>query len=305
MATQRDIHPRIAALAAAQHGVVSRKQLLELEVSRDAIAEAVRAKRLISLHRGVYAVGHAALQPDGYRLAAVLAAGRTAVLSHRSAAAAWGLRPHGGVHELSVPNRNGRKPRQNAEMFVHRVPGLLPHETTRVRGLPVTTVARTHLDLAAGLQPHALRRVAEQAERLELFDLRAFERLLADHGGEAGTPALRAVLADFAAFGVTLTRSELEARMLQLCLDHGLPRPQVNVWRNGRELDFRWPAARLIVETDGWGTHKTRRAFEEDRARDRRLAVEGWRVIRITHRQLRDEPDGIAADIVALLAQAA
>jgi very-short-patch-repair endonuclease len=89
--------------------------------------------------------------------------------------------------------------------------------------------------------------------------------------------------------------------MLQLCLDHRLPRPQVNAYRNGRELDFRWPAALLVVETNGWNTHRTRRAFEEDRARDRRLAVEGWRVIRITHRQLRDEPDAIAADVRTLL----
>jgi very-short-patch-repair endonuclease len=100
---------------------------------------------------------------------------------------------------------------------------------------------------------------------------------------------------------VTLTRSELEAVMLQLCIDHGLPRPAVNRYRDGRELDFRWSAARLVVETDGWGTHGTRAAFEADRARDRRLAVEGWRVIRVTHRQLRDDRDAVAADVRTLL----
>src|SRR4051794_2860423 len=285
----------LAALAARQYGVVARRQLLDLGLSSSTIDRLIAARRLLRLHRGVYAVGHSALLREGRWLAAALAVGESAVLSRRSAGALWGLRPYGGDHELAIASDRGH--RRTEGLRVRRMRGLLAHERTVQRGVPVTSVARTHLDLAAVLRPHELRRVVERADQLELFDLREMERVLADHRGERGTPALCALLADFRDHGVTLTRSELEARMLQLCLDHGLPRPQVNSYRNGRELDFRWPHARLVVETDGWNTHRTRRAFENDRTRDRRLAVEGWRVIRITHRQLRDEADAIAADL--------
>ncbi len=300
MRARTAIDVQIAGLAAQQHGVVARRQLLALGVSSGAIGRRIEQRRLIPLHRGVYAVGHAALRRDGYWKAATLASPNVALVG-RSAGAFWGLRPWSGVHQLAVASASGREPREDDSLEIRRWPGLRPHEMTLERGIPVTTVARTHLDLAVVLRTHELRRVVERADQSELFDLGAVERVLADHPGEPGTPALRALLCDFRHAGLTLTRSELEALMLQLCLDHGLPRPQINTFRNGRELDFRWPAARLVVETDGWGTHKTRRAFEEDRARDRRLAVEGWRVIRVTHRQLRDDPAGIAADLRVLL----
>lgn len=302
MGTEGDIERQVGALAARQHGVVSRRQLLALGLKAGAIGKRVRAGRLISLHRGVYAVGHAQLRPDGFWMAAALAGGPNAVLSRRSAAAAWGLRPrHGSFHELATSSTSGRRPRRDGDVRIRRCPGLRADEVTRLRAIPITTVARTLLDLAAILEPHELRRAVERGDQSEIFDLRRVTRVLAAHPGEPGTPALRALLKDFRHYGVTLTRSELEARMLQLCLDHGLPRPAVNHSRDGRELDFRWTAARLIVETDGWATHGTRTAFEADRARDRRLAVEGWRVVRTTHRQLRDEPHAIAADITRLL----
>jgi hypothetical protein len=290
----------VSLLADEQHGVVSRRQLLEHGMSPEAIGRLAGARRIIPVHRGVYAVGHVRLTDDGHRMAATLAT--RAPLSIRSAAALWSLRPWSGpFHELTRPGDGGRRDRRRAGLLVHRSRVLAPDEVTRERNIPVTTVSRTLMDLAGVVDAPGLRRAVERAEQLELFHLPDVERIVARHRGHPGIAALRTLLADFAEHGVTLTRSELEARMLQLCLDAGLPRPQVNAYSGGRELDFRWPAAGLVVETDGWGTHKTRAAFEADRARDRRLAVEGWRVIRITHRQLRDDPAAIAADLMALL----
>jgi very-short-patch-repair endonuclease len=299
--THSAIDVRIAALAARQHGVVSRRQLLALGLKSGAIGSRVRARRLAPLYRGVYAVGHAQLRPEGFRLAAVLAVGPDAVLSHRSAGAVWGLRSWSGVHELTVRNANGREDRATDGLRIHRCVTLRDDEVTRLDGIPITTVARTLVDLAALLRDHELRRAIESAEQQGMFDLRKVERVLSHHPGMPGTPRVRRLLEEFRAHGVTLTRSDLESRMLQLCLAHGLPRPQVNRHRDGREVDFRWPAHRLVVETDGWATHRIRRACEADRGRDRRLAVEGWRSIRVTHRQVRDEPAAIAADLRILL----
>jgi hypothetical protein len=294
----------LAALADAQHGVAARRQLLALGVSADAVGRLASARRIIPVYRGVYAVGHTVLGVDGRRMAATLAT--RAPLSHRSAAALWGMRPWSSpFHELTRPGPGGRRDRRRAGLLVHRARSLTPDQVTTERGIPVTTVARTLVDLAGVVPAPGLRRAVERADQLELFDLAAVEHAVARHPGRAGIAALRTLLADFAQLGVTLTRSELEARMLQLCIDRGLSRPAVNFSSDGRELDFRWPAAGLVAETDGWATHKTRAAFEADRARDRRLAVEGWRVVRITHRQLRDEPDAIADDLARLLDRAA
>jgi hypothetical protein len=171
MGTEGDIDRRVAALAAAQHGVLSRAQLLAAGLQAGAIMRRLAARRLIPLHRGVYALGHAQLRPDGFLMAAALAGGPRAVLVGRSAAAAWGLRPReGGAHELAVPSGGGRRRRRDDRVRVNRWPGLHADETTFVRGLPVTSVARTLFDLAGGLEAHQLRRAVERAEQLELFD---------------------------------------------------------------------------------------------------------------------------------------
>jgi Protein of unknown function (DUF559) len=142
----------------------------------------------------------------------------------------------------------------------------------------------------------------EESDRLELFDLRAVEGALAVDPGRPGSPALRALLADMRAHGVTLTRSDVEAAMLQLCLDHGLPRPEVNHYDNGVEIDFRWPDHGLIVEVDGWSFHRSRHAFVEDRARDRRALRAGWRVARFPAGELQRQPRTVAAELRTLLA---
>ena len=234
-------------------------------------------------------------------MAAVLACGSHAALSHRSAAALWGLRPTmRAAIDVTVPRRAGFS---RPGVDVHRARRLDPADVTRVRGVPCTTVARTLLDLAEVLDGQALGRACEQAEVLRILDRRAVDRVLARADGRHGAPALRTVLAEV---GCALTRSELEKRFLALCAAAGVPLPRVNAWLEldggGLEVDFLWDVQRLIVETDGHRTHGTRRAFERDRRRDQRLTLAGWRVVRVTWRQLTLDPDDVARTIGALLA---
>jgi predicted transcriptional regulator of viral defense system len=298
---ERGVDAAIAALAGSQHGVVSREQLLGLGLGRGAVAVRLQRSGLHALHRGVYAVGHRALGREARWLAAVLASGSGAALSHRSAAALWGIRASSGTRvEVAVPHGG----RSKAGIHVHRIV-LAADERTVERAIPVTTPARTLLDLAAVLPPHQIERAIEQAEVLRLSDAIALEALVARHPRRAGTRALRRILGD-ARIGETVTRSELERRFLVFLDDHGLPRPLVNAplelpvgWI---EADCLWRAERLVVELDGYASHGTRTSFERDRARDRALQVAGWRVLRITWRHLRTQPDTVAADLRRLLA---
>jgi hypothetical protein len=231
-------------------------------------------------------------------MAAVLAAGPGAALSHRSAAASWDLRSSSrGPVDVTAPRQRVRPGIQ-----VRRA-ALAPDEITTRDGIPITTVARTLLDLAAVLPPSQLERAVERAEALGLADTVPLAALLERHGGRRGTAALREVLQG----GVqpVLTREELEARFLTFLDAHDLPRPAVNedLHLAGRWIqpDFLWREQRLIVELDGHETHRTRAAFERDRERDRILQAAGWRVVRITWRQLHEDPDAIAADLLRLL----
>ena len=258
----------------------------------------------MKVQRGVYALGHKELRREGHVLAVVLAAGDRAVLSHRSAAALWGIRPWSGWFvELTVRGHGGVV--KHSGRRVHRCKDLLDDEITVESEIPTTTMPRTLIDLAAVVPSHHLRRAVERAEQAELFDLREVRRVLATHPRRPGSRALTALLADFRDHGETRTRSDLEAMMLQICLDYGLPRPQVNRDDGTRESDFRWPDHRLIVEVDSWTFHgRTRRAFDGDRARDRALLREGWRVARFTDRQILDDPASVAHELAALLSVA-
>jgi len=232
-------------------------------------------------------------------MAAVLAAGPGAVLSHRSAAALWGLRPSGPPRPevTAVPRR-----RAGPGVHVHHT-RLSGDEVTEQEGTPVTTVSRTLLDLAAVLPRRQLERALQEAEVRRLGDMVSLEPLLARHPRRRGTATLRSIVAS-GRIGENATRSELEERFLAIADRAGLPRPAINahVEIAGRlvECDCLWRTERLVVELDGHAFHAPRRAFEADRARDRALQVAGWRVVRVTWRQLHAESGRVAADLRAL-----
>jgi very-short-patch-repair endonuclease len=282
------------------HGVAGRRELLAAGEKPRAIQARLEAGRYLAVYEGVYAIGHADLTVLGRRRAIVLACGEGAVLSHRSAAGAWGLRPDGSARwDVTVRTPSRRQPRAPVKVFRH--PTLRADEITDLDGIPTTTVARTLLDLAAIVPPHHLRRAVERAVELELFDLTAMHQALDAHLRRPGRPALVALLADLQDHDLPRTRSDVEAAFLQLCLDHQLPRPQVNHHDNGRERDFRWPDHRLIAEVDGWIHHRSRTAFTTDRRRDREALAEGYRVARFTATEVLRAPAAIAAELRALL----
>jgi len=290
----------IAFLANRQHGVVSRGQLLAAGIGRRAIEHRLATGRLHAIYPGVYAAGHRVLTPEGRWMAGVLAAGPDAVLSHRAAGALWRLLrwPH-AVPEVTVP----RSLRSREGLRVHR--SRLPaDEVTEVDGIPTTTVPRTLLDLATVLDRHRLERAINEAEVLQLTDQLSLPDLLERYPRRHGTRALREILAD-SRLGLEVTRSELESRFLRFLAEAGLPRPQTNallpVGQEVFEVDCVWRRCGVVVELDGRTVHDTARAFERDRARDRALSAAGWRVVRVTWRQLASEPRTLATDLRKLL----
>ena len=251
------------------------RQLRLAGLSGSAIGRRVAAGRLHRVHRGVYAVGHPGLGAEGEWLAAVLACGDGAVLSHRSAAELWGiLEPRGGPAHVIVPAPGGRSPREGIR--IHRFPGLSRRETTRRHGIPVTTPARTLADLRSVVEPRELRRAIREAE---------YGRLVV---GRQAPPSDR-------------TASELEDRFLRLCRRARLPEPEVNVRMLGFEVDFLWRAEELVVETDGYRSHAGRQAFEDDRVRDAALVAAGYRVLRFTYARITDRPADVVATVRAAL----
>jgi hypothetical protein len=242
--------------------------------------------------RGVYAVGHRALRQEGAWWAAVLTSGDGAVLSHGSAVAAWDLRPQrAGRIEVSVTAR--RRIRQRG-LVAHRPRCLAADEVTTRGGLPITTPARTLLDVAAGgLRGRPLAAAVDRAELLRVLDFADLRRLLERYPRRAGSPALAAMLSSYAS-ATTVTRSELEERFLGLCERFGLPRPLVNTQIAGREVDFFWPEHGLIVEVDGYAYHRSPTAFADDRERDVGLVVAGYRVLRFTWDHVTRRPSYVA-----------
>ena len=270
----------IARLATAQHGVVGRAQLIALGLSAQSVDRAVRAGRLQLMHRGVYAVGHRALTVEGRWMAATLA--MDGVLSHATAAAAWDLRPRGsGAIHVTV-RRTGRARR--AGIRVHRST-IEPHDTTTHRNLPITTPARTIIDLSRTLEGRPLEQALDRAEQLRLLDF-------AELSTRPIPRSLQAVLSLYTAG--TPTRSELEERFLRLGDDHGITRPSVNTRIEGHEVDFAWRHRRLVVEVDGYAYHRSPTAFETDRERDVLLALAGWSVRRFTWTQITRRPAWVA-----------
>jgi very-short-patch-repair endonuclease len=284
----------IGAIAERQHGVVTRAQLLELGLNRGSITHRIELGRLRQVHRGVYTMSHRLLSRDGRWMAAVLACGRGAVLSHHSAAALWGMRQS---TRIEVTTRAGHH--QRSGIIVHRSP-LRDDERTTHRGIPTTTVPRTLLDLSAVVRPDDLRSALRQAEQLRLTDPLSLHDLAKRYPRRPGLAAIKALLQE-ASIGANIIRSELEERFQAFLLKAGLPLPKTNQRVEGYEVDCVWPEQRLIVELDGHATHSPTHAFEGDRARDRRLEAAGWHVIRVTWRQLHEEPQLVEADLRRLL----
>ena len=275
----------VQRLASKQHGVVSQTQLVALGLTPQAIYRRRLRGNLVALHRGVYAVGHIALTVRSRELAAVLACGPEAMLSHRSAAALWGLRRTSSPRiEVTAPR--GRKPRDG--IVVHRSRVLAEEDRALVDTIPITSVARTLVDLADMLQSSSLGNAVNEAELLGLFDLGTLERTLERVAPRRGRGRLARVLQDYRP-QPQFTRSAGERRLLRVCRDHGLPCPKANMWVAGHEIDLYWPDARLAVELDGRAVHGTTRAFQDDRRRDRALAACGIQVARVTERDLDDE----------------
>jgi len=289
---------RLDEIASRQHGVVTLRQLEEVGLSRYGVAERAKKGRLHRVHRGVYAVGHHALRLHGRFMAAVLACGNGAVLSHVSAAVLWELlKPIDGPVHITVPSTSGRSRRPG--IHLHRCPSLKPSPepspspsysqqeggrrgrllTTHRHNIPVTSVARTLKDLerTSLLPPHLLRRATRQAE-LKGYRL---EHLTTDR-----------------------TRSDLETLFLDICRRYGLPHPEVNVKLGRWTVDFLWRDERLVVETDFWGYHRGSVAFEDDHARDLDLRSTGYTVLRYDDTQLESEPAHVAEDVSRALSGA-
>ena len=294
----RGIDAATATLADAQQGVVKRLQLVELGLHPRAIDRRIAAGRLHILHSGVYSVGDRCLPPLGRLTAAVYAAGRGAVASHRSAAVLHALRAYDGWPEVTA--RPGT--RKHDDIRISRA-AIEPDEIMVIQGIPVTTVARTLLDLAA-VDAAGVQKAVRQAEFLGLFDLVEVSRLLERYPRRRGTARLRKMIRAFADSDVR-TRSDMEDRFHALVLDENLPAPELNgtvaLGESTIEADAVWREEKLIVELDGRQSHATRRAFEVDRERDRAAAVHGWLVIRITWRQLNEHPRRLTRDIRRLL----
>jgi hypothetical protein len=290
-------HDALAELATAQHGVVSTKQLLGLGYSRDSIKRSFASGRLHRLHRGVYAVGHRDLDWHSRCLAAVLACA-PAVASHASAGWLWGLLRYApGTIDLTAPTR--RHSRAAFRLHHARLEG---RDRTEHEGIPVTSLARTKLDLAATLNPYRLERVLERSEELGLFDLGPIDEVLGRFSHHPGAKPLRQAL-DIYRPDPTFTRSGLEERFLVLVEKAGLPRPAMNVNVVGLELDAYWELERFAVELDVYETHGTHAAFETDRLRNEDLLLAGIVADRVTGPRLKREPEEVMERLGRLLAQ--
>jgi very-short-patch-repair endonuclease len=263
----------------------------------------VRLKRgaLHPLHRGVYSVGHRSLSVRGRWMAAVLASGSEAVLSHRSAGTLWGLRPPPNA-EIEVTRSTKCRGRPGIKATRSSLPR---DEITVVDAIPVTTVPRTLLDLATVVPKRQLERALNEAEVLGLTDALSVPDLLERYPRRSGSAVLRGLLRDEAAL-TGITQNDFEEDFVALLDAHRLPRPRFNadICARGRHfnVDCLWAERRLVTELDGGAVHRTRRAFESDRERDRLLLVEGWHVVRVTWRRLRDDTAEVVTDLRRLLA---
>ncbi len=271
--------PRLAALLRRQHDVVARRQLRALAFSERTIGSWVKRGLLVRVDRGVYTVGRHRLTREGRWMAAVLATGNGAALSHGSAAALWGLCSSASLVDVVRPGHSGRGRR--GLVTVHSSVRLGVKEVTRHADIPVTRPERTLIDLAEVTERRPFERALDDAVRLKLTTEVRLRQATERHPGRPGAAELKAVLSEHAT-GTTATENDFEELLLSICDQHGIPRPECQQKLGPYRPDFRWPGQRLIVETDGFATHGTRLAFESDRERDVELKIAGWTVLRFT-----------------------
>ena len=291
----------IARLADRQHGSVAHRQLIALGCSSSEIQRRVNAGRLHVIHRGVYAVGRRKLTARGRWMAAVLACGPDAVLSHRDAAALHGLRAGGSGNAVHVTTtrRSGSRP----GIHVHNVRRLDPADRAKVDGIPVTSLHRTLLDYAeTAPRPHLVW-AFQKYDRMDKLDFRKLDAVIARNRGRKGIKPLRALMAVYR--GAADTRSGNEERFLALVREAGLPEPSVNVVVEGIVVDFFWAEPRFVVEVDSYLYHHTPADRAADRRKQRVLEKTGHTVMRVTDDELDEDPAGAVHDVAAGLKAAA
>jgi very-short-patch-repair endonuclease len=301
-------HPRngeIARICHRQHGLITLEQLEALGLTVQTIHERLIAGRIHRIHQRVYSLTPGVMTQRGKFMAAVLACGPGAVLSHRSAAYLWGLVDSWEPPiDVTAPNRRGRSPDGVA---AHRDGSLQPIDKTTLYGVPCTTVARTVLDFA-GVEPDwKVRRVVAQGEVLQILDKAKLRALLKRSRRRRGVARLRLIL-DTIHPQTKRTRSELERLFLEMCARREVPEPEVNVWLatpSGEryQADFLWRDSKLIMEADSRRFHDTDSAFVSDRKRRQQLELAGWRVSQCTWEEVEVEPRRLAQTITGLLAR--
>lgn len=293
---------RIATVATAQRGMVAHWQLLEIGISSSSISRMLAAGSLHRVHRGVYAVGHVAEATLAPETAALLACGEGAALSHRTAAALWGMlppiNPDAPVDVTLLQGRWGRRP----GIRFHRTRQLDPPDVRTLDRLPVTSPARTLIDIATGLSDRELERALDEGFVRRIVRTGEIEQTIARNRTRPGARRLQTLLGRRGS--TTITRSEAEERFLALIRAAEVARPRINVRLDGYEVDFLWRERRLVVEVDGYTYHSSRSAFERDRRKDAVLRAAGFDVIRVTWRQMEDEPLAVIARLAQALARA-
>jgi very-short-patch-repair endonuclease len=288
-------HSIVWPLIRQQHGVIARWQLLELGFNAEAIKTRIRNGRLHPVWRGVYAVGRPGLSQEGRWMAAVLACGRGAALSHSSAGALWAVvKPRPGAIHITAPTKRTR-------------PGIVVHrrelgeaDITRHLGIPVIAVVPTLIDLATELSRDSLEAAISEADKRDLIDPERLREGLEQFPGRPGVAVLRQTI-DRRTF--RLTDSALERLFLPIARRAGLAVPQTRRYAGGFRVDFYWPELRLIVETDGLRYHRTPAQQARDRLRDQSHTAAGLIPLRFTHEQIRYEPAHVEATLRAVVAR--
>lgn len=289
----------MAATAARQRGAISHRQLIALGLSRRMIERLVGSGHLHRIHTGVYLVGHTARAPQAAEMAALLAVGHGAVLSHGTAAVLFGiLEQPPPMIELTLA---GRTPTGRSGLHVHRTAVLHPSDVVRRGPLRLISPGRTLLDLATRMDGRSLRWAIEEARVRRLVSHDKLRDVLARHPGRRGAARLRTAVEELTG-EATLTRTEIERLLHDIVRDADLPRPRANVKIHGWSADLYWPEQRLVAEADGYAYHSGREAFERDRRKDAALQAAGLRVARLSWRQITREPIAVAALLGRLLA---